>query len=688
MGIARWTLARPQSLIRSAQYNARFGWVRLPTIVVVAALLGAVHGWMIAALWTAAMVMCERVSTGFRTRLITGDAGAALAHLASLGCMSALWVAWGVLLWNSNAEVGRLAAVIGLLTTALYGAISGLKDFRVAAILSVPPLMALIVLVALYGATHWNEPLAIISTLATLGAGVSIFVCARAMHQSNAALEESNSELARTSAALTASNRFLEEMSTIARTGGWWFDLHTRKLEWTSATKQIFGVAPDFNPDLFNIREFCIGGTLETLETATRLAFERNQDYDIEIQIRTPAGEEKWVRVNGKVLFEDGRANVIMGASTDITERVRLEQKLRQAQKLEAVGLLTGGIAHDFNNTLTAILSSANALKSSPDPRTVSLASTIERAAERGGDLTRKLMAFSGQQVLCANTVSLNDVVRDTMELATPGLRSDLSLKLVLCDEPLLASLDGSQLTHALLNLAINAADAMPTGGDLTLRTGRSPDGRVFVEVADSGAGIPEAILDKIFDPFFTTKPVGLGSGLGLSMVHGFVSQSGGRIDVETAEGAGTTFRLSFPAAESGVPVQEAIAPPKDVRSDDTFLNRTVLVVDDDPLVRDSIALSLRDRGCTVVVAEDGPSALEKAGGLQLHLAVVDVVLTKDMSGPQLAAALRVDHPATPVLLTSGYVQGTPLPEGDLGVQFLQKPFSADALMERVRSFG
>lgn len=688
MGMARSTLARPDSLIRSARYNARFGWARLPIILVVAVLLGAVHGWMIAAVWSAAMITVERISSGFRTRLTMEDAAAALPHLISLGCMAALWVVWGVLLWNSNDEAGRMAAVIGLLTTALYGAVGGLKDFRVGAILTIPPLVTLLVLVALHGAAHGNNPLAVISTLATLGAGISILICARAINQSDAALESSNDDLARTSAALAASNLFLEEVSTIARTGGWSLDLSTRTLEWTASTKRIFGVEPDFKPDLTNIREFCIGDTLETLEAATRTAFERNQDYDIELQIRTRAGEEKWLRVNGKVLFENERANAMIGATTDITELVRLEQKLRRAQKLEAVGLLTGGIAHDFNNTLTAILSSSELLKSAADARTVGLASTIERAAERAGDLIRKLMAFSGQQVLRARAVNLNDVVRDTIELARPGLRSDLSLNLDLCDDAPVASLDGSQLTHALLNLAINAADAMPKGGDLTFRTGRSADGRVFAEVTDTGAGIPKDILEKIFDPFFSTKPVGVGSGLGLSMVHGFVSQSGGSIDVETAEGCGTTFRLSFPAADAVDQLQQTVASVGDFRSEETLASRTVLVVDDDPLVRDSIALSLRDRGCTVVVAEDGPTALEKARGLQLHLAVIDVVLTKAMSGPELVAALRSDHPTTLALLISGYVQATPLPDRDPRVQFLQKPFSADALMERVRAFG
>ncbi|MBL8559094.1 MAG: response regulator [Hyphomonadaceae bacterium] len=686
MSMARWTLARPDSLVQSARYNARFGWVRLPIILVVAAFLAAVHGWIIATTWAVAMGVSERVSSGFRTRLTTGDASFALPHLMSLGCMAALWVTWGVLLWNSDAEVGRLAAVIGLLTTALYGAIGGLKDFRVAAILSVPPLVALLVLVALHGAAHWNEPLAIISTLATLGASLSILIGARTMHRSNVALEDSNNDLARTSAALASSNLLLEEMSAIAKTGGWWLDLSTRNLEWTAATKDIFGVEPDFKPDLVNIREFCIGGTLETLEAATRIAFERDENYDIELQIRTRAGEEKWLRVNGKVLFENGRAYAIIGASTDITDRVRLEKKLRQAQKLEAVGLLTGGVAHDFNNTLTAILSSSELLKSSPDARTVNLASAIERAAERAGDLTGKLMAFSGQQVLRAHPVNLNDVVRDTIGLTTAGLRSDLSLNLELCDEAPVALLDGSQLTHALLNLAINAADAMPTGGDLTFRTGKSAKGRVFVEVADTGAGIPKDILDRIFDPFFTTKPAGVGSGLGLSMVHGFVSQSGGSVEVQTAEGCGATFRLSFPEVAPNVRPPEPVASTKEVPGDAPLSNRTVLVVDDDPLVRESLALLLSDRGATVLVAEDGPSALAKARGIQLHLAVVDVVLTKAMSGPALVEALHGEHPESGALLISGYAQGTPLPKGDRRVQFLQKPFSADVLIERLRS--
>lgn len=669
-------LDNADALVRNARHNARFGGIRLPLIVLVSGFLWQLITPAVAIIWIVAMLIVERAATYVRVKLIAGATHLAALHLFTLCVMSALWVCFGVLLWNSDTELGRIAAIIGLLTTALYGALGGQKDIRPALILTAPPMLALVILVSLHAWTHWPPAQAVVSTLATFGAASSVLVCGWALNRSDATLDRANRELEQLAT-------LLEETSSIAHVGGWRLDLLTQHLEWTSQTKQIHDVDEGFTPTLENAVSFYLPDSRAKIERAIEVAIQTGVGWDLELQITSARGIVKWVRANGKVTYSNGVAINLVGAFADISARVQMEAELRQSQKLESIGRLTGGIAHDFNNMLTAILSSAEVLENAQEPRTAQIAGVISKAAERAGDLTGKLLAFSRQQVLSPVALDLNVAVREAAELLRATLRSTIELKCDLNAEPLYAELDSTQLTNAILNLVLNASDAMPGGGVLHIVT--RPDGLdgVALQVTDTGVGMTPATLEKIFEPFFTTKAAGVGTGLGLSMVHGFVNQSGGSVLVASTPDKGTTFTLVFPRA----PVGEQLRP-----SRDRFLKRAatsgnqVLLVDDDDLVRESIGLALEQRGYVVTSASAGEAALNVQSTSRYDFAVVDVVLTKQMSGSELVRRMMQQDPELRAILVSGYRQDADVHTEAGAVEFIAKPFSIDVLIDRFQA--
>lgn len=376
----------------------------------------------------------------------------------------------------------------------------------------------------------------------------------------------------------------------------------------------------------------------------------------------------------------------------DLSEQQRAEATLRQAQKLEALGQLTGGVAHDFNNALTAIMSSAELLSrlSTIGERQWQLSETIVRAAERSADLTRKLLSYSRKQVLSPTLTSLNDIIVEAFNLIRPVIGADIDIELALDEREPHVSLDASQLSSALINLAMNARDAMPDGGRLHIASSvrEAPgDGRAYavLEITDSGGGMTPSVQQRIFDPFFTTKSAG--SGLGLSMVHGFVVQSGGEISVTSRVGNGTSFQLTFPLQHSRNKTQSD--PKLEALSSNSRREKRILLVDDDDLARDAIALALTDAGHSVVVACDGASAIEICGNSgPFDVLVTDVVMSGGWSGPQLANEIRRKSPTLGILIISGYTQDKltrtgPLPEG---MVFLQKPFTMREVEKKIAS--
>lgn len=408
-----------------------------------------------------------------------------------------------------------------------------------------------------------------------------------------------------------------------------------------------------------------------------------------------------WMALRG--VQSTGQAMARLTATMDqlqreTAQREAAEQRVRQAQKMEAVGQLTGGIAHDFNNLLTAILGSMLLLRKrmpESDERALRLVDNAVQGAQRGASLTQRLLAFSRGQTLKPGVVDIPELVRGMAGLlrSSLGAMVQVETRFPLALAPAYA--DANQLELALLNLAVNARDAMPEGGQLTI-SGREeqvcagqandlpPGSYVVLSVTDNGEGMDEATLARCIEPFFTTKGVGKGTGLGLSMVYGLAAQSGGRLVLHSRQGEGTTAELWLPRAA----VRPAIAPQPGSGRDEAravpFPPRSVLLVDDDPLVLASTAPMLEDLGHSVVVVNSGQGALEVLrAGAEVDLVVTDQAMP-GMTGLQLASQLQQLHPKMPLLLITGYADRTELTT--TGLPLLYKPFSQNDLEVAIQS--
>ncbi|MGJ4928344.1 PAS domain-containing protein [Bradyrhizobium sp. HKCCYLS2038] len=393
----------------------------------------------------------------------------------------------------------------------------------------------------------------------------------------------------------------------------------------------------------------------------------------------------------------------------DVTERLReqtrllqAEEALRQSQKMEAVGQLTGGIAHDFNNLLTGIMGSLEMLQTrlrqgrfSEVDRYVAAA---QGASKRAAALTHRLLAFSRRQTLDPKPTDVNRLVMGMEELVRRTVGPQITLEVVTAAGLWPALVDSSQLESALLNLCINARDAMPGGGRITIETANKwlddrsglerdvPPGQyISLCVTDTGTGMTPDVIEHAFDPFFTTKPIGQGTGLGLSMVYGFVRQSGGQVRIYSELGEGTTMCLYFPRHHVG---EAEIADPTRQRAAmSARTGLTVLVVDDEPTVRMLVIEVLDERGYAVIEAKDGPTGLATLQShAQIDLLITDVGLPGGMNGRQLADAARATRPDLKVLFITGYAENAILGSGHLapGMQVLTKPFDVEALAGRV----
>ncbi len=394
-----------------------------------------------------------------------------------------------------------------------------------------------------------------------------------------------------------------------------------------------------------------------------------------------------------------GGRSCALAVGKDITERLGLEEQLRQSQKMEAVGRLAGGVAHDFNNVLSVILSNAEMLLADmkPDDPMHEDIEEIKKAGLRAADLTRQLLMFSRQQVLAPKVLDLNDVLTSMDKMLQRILGADIDL-LSIPTRPLgRVRADPSSVAQVILNLVVNARDAMPTGGKLTMETanvvldevyaqahlGAAPGPHVMLAVTDTGTGIDKSIVAHIFEPFFTTKESGKGTGLGLSTVFGVVRQSGGSVWVYSEVGKGTTFKIYLPRVDAAVEVARETQPPASLRG-----SETILLVEDDDQVR-LVAHSILSRsGYHVIEARNAGEALlhseEHAGTIDLLLS--DVVMPR-MSGPALAKRLASARPYMKVLCMSGYTDDSIVRHGVLEahIAYLQKPITPEALTTRVR---
>ena len=389
----------------------------------------------------------------------------------------------------------------------------------------------------------------------------------------------------------------------------------------------------------------------------------------------------------------------IIGASAigrNITGQKKVEDQLRQSQKMEAVGRLAGGVAHDFNNLLGIVTACTELLRGQVDSESLEYLDNIREAAKRGASLTKQLLAFSRRQPVTTQILDLNDRIKEVSKLVKPLMGDDVDIVLPSPSAAAVVEADPGQLDQIVLNLAVNARDAMPRGGKFIIETGvfnldegfarehsMTPGRYVMLAVSDNGVGMDEATRSRIFEPFFTTKEMGKGSGLGLSTVYGIVKQSGGHIWVYSEPSHGTTFKIYLPSAEdkleAGAESRAEALPP---RRDGT----TILLAEDDAIMRRLTRKLLEEHGFKVIEAADGRAALDAiaANHTRIDLTLTDVVM-KRMNGPELVLHLMDSHPEMKVLYMSGYTGELVADQGlQNGIRLLEKPFTRAALLKTI----
>jgi len=478
----------------------------------------------------------------------------------------------------------------------------------------------------------------------------------------------------------------------------WVYDLETAAfLAVNEAAVQHYGYS----------REEFLGMRLEAIRPQEDV--ERLRDYRSTLEAGlVETGEWRHRKKDGTIIDVDITRHTLtfagrpaaLAIARDITQRKSLEAQLLQAQKMEAVGRLAGGVAHDFNNLLTAILGSADLLLEGlgPDHSEREEAEEIRKAALRAADLTRQLLAFSRQQVLAPQVLDLNEVVANMDKMLRRVIGEDIDLRTAPGRDLRAVRADRGQLEQVVMNLAVNARDAMPAGGKLTIETANmeldeayarehpvvKPGSYVMLAVSDTGVGMSAETRARIFEPFFTTKPKGKGTGLGLATVYGIVKQSGGYIWAYSEPGRGTSFKIYLPRVEdAAVPARSTPATTPSLRG-----SETILLVEDQEEVRRLVRRVLEARGYTVLVAASGAEALQVAAthAGPIQLLVTDVIMPA-MSGREVGLLVAAARPEAKVLYLSGYADESIVHHGVLepGIAFLQKPFTAEGLARKVR---
>jgi PAS domain S-box-containing protein len=504
-----------------------------------------------------------------------------------------------------------------------------------------------------------------------------------------------------------AARQSVERFELVARATNdavWDWDLRTDAIWWNDGFQTLFGyereeIGGDITSWISRIHPVDLASVQQSIDAVIDGG---GTSWSSEYRFRRRDGTYAIVFDRGYVLRDpDGNPMRMIGAMLDITERKRLEEQLRQSQKMDAIGQLSGGIAHDFNNLLTVIQCNAMLLiEDDVSQERRAYAEDITQAAERAASLTRQLLMLSRRQVMQPTALDLNDVVRNLMRMLRRIVGEDIHVYAGYAIEMPLLRGDVGMLEQVLLNLVVNARDAMPRGGHLTICTSVkevdeaeatrrpeiSPGRYACLEVRDTGAGVDAEVLPHVFEPFFTTKPVGKGTGLGLATVYGIVQQHDGWIDVTTEPGAGTTFSIYLPIAEPTAPT--GLHRASDIAGSLTG-TETLLVVEDEDNVRLLVVNLLERHGYTILQAASGAAALEiwQQARDQIDLLLTDLVMPGGMTGRELAGRLRADRPELKVVYTSGYsVEVTGHGEALIdGFNFLQKPYHPKKLAQTVR---
>lgn len=532
-----------------------------------------------------------------------------------------------------------------------------------------------------------------------------------ALRKSEQAARNSEHEQRQLAAQLEQERVRLAAAQSVAKVGSWETDLASGIVTWSDETRRIFECSPDeqvFTHELF----------LELVHPQDRAsvnaAFEGslvNPGESVHAhRIVVPDGRIKFVEERWRIITDDvGQPVRALGTCQDITTRHNLEEGLRQRQRLESIGQLTGGVAHDFNNLLTVILGNAELLveqlHGSPMSRVADL---VVSAAQRGADLTKRLLVFARKQVLEPRSTDVAAVVHGLVELLRPTLAAGIEIEVEAAPGLWRAWVDGAQLEHALLNLCFNARDAMPQGGQLKISLANfvrtaPPVSAIFdafqaadlvageyvcLSVSDTGNGVAAEHLVHVFEPFFTTKEKGKGTGLGLSMVYGFALQSGGQVSIESEPGQGTRVLLHLPRARQPADTEQT------QESNPELLggNEAILLVEDDELVRSFARAQLSALGYRVTVADSGEHALELIAQPDAFDLLFTDMAMPGMNGSQLAVAARALRPEMRVLFTSGYASeamasggGVPVPSVP-DAQLLRKPYRRMELARKLRA--
>jgi PAS domain S-box-containing protein len=527
------------------------------------------------------------------------------------------------------------------------------------------------------------------------------------------------------------------------RLGSWEFDAETGVLTGSATCKAIFGVGPEAPFTYQDLVASIHPQDRDRMQAAVQASITTGADYAIEYRTTWPDGSLHWAEVRARpVRDRQGRRLRLVGVSSDITDRKtaeerlrqlnetleervssrtaelkqahdavmaeveqreRAEEQLRQSQKMEAVGQLTGGLAHDFNNLLAGIAGSLELLQLRvAQGRTAELGRfivTAQESAARAAALTHRLLAFSRRQTLEPKPTAVNSLAAGMSELIARTVGPSVTMQITEAPDLWVTLVDPNQLENALLNLCINARDAMPDGGRILIEAGNlALDGRaarmrnmpagqyVSLSVTDTGSGMAPDVMERAFDPFFTTKPIGQGTGLGLSMIYGFVQQSGGQVRIHSVVGRGTTVSLYLPRYLGEV--RPAAAEPT-TAAPRAEAGETVLVVDDEPAVRMLVTEVLQELGYHAIEAADGPSGLDVLrSSARIDLLVSDVGLPGGMNGRQLADAGRALRPDLKVLFITGYAENAVMSgrQATPGMSVLVKPFALDDLGMRIKS--
>jgi PAS domain S-box-containing protein len=519
------------------------------------------------------------------------------------------------------------------------------------------------------------------------------------LRQHTSALEQEIAERKRVEEQLRNNEERTQFALNAARMGVWEWDLVADRV---TGSDVGFGLDPQDAPrSSREFFEFILPEDRATVRLAAENAIRDRRDLVVEFRTVRPDGSVHWVDARARVVYDVGeRPARMVGISTDVSDRKLLEAQLRQAQKMEAIGQLAGGVAHDFNNLLTAILGYANLLTDAMDPGDERRADVeeINKAARRAAALTRQLLAFSRQQLLHPTLVNVNTLVADTSRMLGRLIGENIELVTSLAGQLSLVHADPTQLEQIVMNLAVNARDAMPSGGRLIIETAdveldevyvkRHPAVRagsyVMLAVSDTGTGIDDETKRRLFEPFFTTKAQGKGTGLGLATVYGIVKQSGGYIWVYSEPHLGSTFKVYFPRAKdqpASIERTAAVQPPSGG-------SETVIVVEDEEAVRFLTRMILERAGYKVLDAGNPAEAeqLFEEHGDSIDMLISDVVMP-GASGPVLYDRLSERWPLLKVLYMSGYTGETMIRDHGLDSTdaFMQKPFTADGLARKVR---